>query len=455
MPTLLFCLFVALVAFTLQLFGYEPSNSLFLFAVCPTTVDRLRMRTEFLGPTLHHIASYMDPWLNIVPRDTWEPGVGLVRSTFTIGRSAPTSDEEVWDPIVVTSGETYIGSCGENYAAVDIGYGERLFSPESKGLHGPLQCVDDFTLNWNSTGFWSAYMTKLQQRTQLTFIGRVANIYMNLVPKAAANTDFHFIDGNTDQVPPSAVDLGDLDIADCALTQDMLDATARELTYAGATVPDSAGWITWGEEGPLYPILIGADASASIARAQAEFRQDVRHAFEGDGNAALLLKRWGASLMIKNFRHMITLTPPRWKIVGGAYVRVNTYSSQTMAGGKGTVQIFNPDWVDPTIATHEGAIVMNPGVYTERILQPETSIPGMTWQPQNYFGEWKFVTGPEAVLGFDDCAGIAGGDPFHTRGRHFARYRHAAEPVHPEYGRLVVFKRCPSVWECISCASAS
>ena len=443
------CLIVAAVVLLAQLCGLNLFETTVLLGACPTVVDRLRMRTEDLGPTLHHVASWLDPWLNVIPRGTYPKGAGLVRSTFTIGRSFPTTDEETWDPITVTSGENYIGSCPSSFDSVDFGYKERLYAPESRNLVGPLQCVDDFTLNWQSETFWNSYMAALQKRAEFTITNRLANIYMNLVPKAAANTDFHFIDGNTDTNMPSAVDLSELDISSCDLIQDYLDYTAAVLMRAGATVPDSDGWITMSEQGPLFPLLIGIEASARLSKNNAEFRTDNRFAFEGFGDANPLLKRIGASRIIKNFRHVVTLAPPRWKIVDGAYVRVPTYIMTTPPGAKGSIGDFNPDWLDPEIATHEGAIVLNPMVFTEEILVPDYA--GLNFPVQNYFGEWMFVTGNDAVLGFTDCTGIV--DPTHTRGRHFARYKHSANPIHPEYGALIVFARCPALFDCSSCVS--
>lgn len=411
------------------------------------------MRTEDLGETLHLTASYLDEWLNLVPRDVYPMGAGLVRSSFTVGRSFPTSDEETWEPITTTSGETYVGSCGDDFPAVDTGYKERFYSPEKKSLSSNLQCVDDFTLHWNSAAFWTAYMAALEKRNKYSITNRLANMYMNLVPKAAANDDFHWIDGYEPPGPtsftlPSSVDLSGLDISNCPLDQWMLDRTALELLRSGAPQGDSNGWITT-LDGFIFTLLIGVEASDNLWTNNADFRQDYRFAFEGWGNAAPLLQRIGAKRIIRDFRHLKTLTPPRWKVVNGAYVRVPTYVMS--ADTKGFSGEYNPDYLDPLIATHEGAIVLNPQVYTERILQPETALAGMNWGPQNYFGEWKFVTGPSATIGFADCPTLAA-DPFETHGRFVARYRHAAEPVHPEFGRLIVFARCQENPTCASCS---
>ena len=138
-----------------------------------------------------------------------------------------------------------------------------------------------------------------------------------------------------------------------------------------------------------------------------------------------------------------------------AAVQARTNVSAVMSSASadatlGQVAIVNPNWKNPNIAGYEAAVVLNPWVYTERVLRPVNSAPGMKWQAQNYFGEWHFVTGNDAFLGMDSCNGIS--DPMHKQGRHFAEYRHAAEPIFPSYGRVILFKRCANVVDCLTCS---
>jgi hypothetical protein len=412
------------------------------------------MKVEDLGEKLYVKASWKDPWLNIVSKDEYPPGAGLNRSAFTIGRSEPTTDEETWAPIATTDDSgNYQGSCGTSYDATYVGHRETVYKPEEKGLVGPLVCQDDLTLYWNSREFWNKYFIQLEKRSMKTIVNRIANVYMQYVPKAAASQNFEYVAGDfTTQSPPSSVNLIGIGIPQCALTQQMLDYTAQVLNEEGANDPDSDGWITMGEHGPVYPILIGQEASNDIALNNSEFRNDLRAAFNAFGDANPILARRGDALIIKNFRHMITLFPPRWKLVNGQLSRVPTWIESTAStdATKGKVAVINPDWRNPNIAAWEGAIVLSPWVMHEEVLRPMNAAPGMKWSPLNYTGEWQFVTGNDAVVGFDGCTGIS--DPLHTRGRHFARYRHAFKPIFPEYGRLIVFKRCPSTVTCVSCS---
>lgn len=425
---------------------------------CQTPFDVLRLRVEDLGPTLYLRASWKDPWLNLVPRAEYPVGAGLVRSAFTIGRSEPSTDEETWNAISQTSGGTFVGSCSTTYNQTFVGYKETTYNPEGFGLVGPLVCQDDLTLNWNSTDFWAKYFMALEKRNIKSITNRLANIYMNYATKVIPNTDGSYTEvaGNiTTQPPGSAVDLtGVTTPPACGLGQDLLDQQAIALSEEGADQENTNGWITQGPSGPEFPLLIGEGASNQITLNNAELRDDYRSAFMGWGDANPVIQRIGASRVIKNFRHIITRFPPRWKITDGtnALVRVPTWlmSTSSTDASKGQVAVINPDWRNPGIAAIEGATVINPWVFTEEVLRPVNAAPGMNWTPQNYFGEWRFVTGNDALLGFSNCTGVS--DPTHKLGRHFAEYRHAAKPIFPSYGRLILFKRCPAVVDCLTCS---
>jgi len=457
-------------------------------AVCLAHFDVLRLKVEDLGPTLYTRASWRDLWLNLIHREEWPMGAGLDRSAFTIGRSEPDTEEETWPAIAVSSGGNYTGSCGVTYNQVYVGHLEVHYKPEQFGLLGPLVCQDDLTLHWKSTDFWEKYFQAMEKRNQKSIIHRLGNIYMNYVPKwVASATGFAPVPGISGlvQPPPAAVDLnGDTagsvaaGFPSCTLGQDHLDTVAQNLIEIGATDPDSNGWITWSPEGPVFPLNIGVEMSNRILLNNSELRRDYRAAFEGYGDANPVIARIGASRVIKNFRHIINLNPPRWaQVNNGQTITVVpatgttpavTYtnssgktrlrripawymSTDSVNATKGKVAIINPQWQDPSIANVEGAVVMSPWVFHEEILRPVNAAPGMKWTPQNYFGEWQFVTGNDALIGFPDCPAGAQ-DPTHKQGRHVAEYRHAAKPIFPDYGALILYQRCTTDWDCASCS---
>lgn len=423
---------------------------------CATPFDVLRAKTEDLGETLLVRASWKDPWLNLVPRGTYPRGSGYVRSSFTVGRSEPASDEETWNAIAAIANDNTSGACNTTYNQTYVGLKEDQYKPESFGLVGPLICQDDLTMYWQSAEFWEKYFQALEKRNRKSIINRLGNIYMQYVPKASANSSFTYYAGDIATQPvPANVDMTDLDGANLPtseIMQEMLDATAVELMEEGADEPNSNGWITQGPDGPEFPLYIGSWASHRLLLNNSELRNDFNQSYQSFKTANPVIQRLGASRVIKNFRHIINRFPPRWKLDGGLLVRVPTWVMSTNAADatKGRVAIINPDWRDPSIAAYEGATVFNPWVMTEEVLMPVNSLPGAKLNPQNYFGEWQFVTGNDALLGFDGCTGVQ--DPLKKQGRHFAEYRHALKPQFPMYGRFILFKRCADSFDTITCS---
>lgn len=472
----------------------------FVFMACtsPSLFDVLRAKTEDLSPVLHHRASWRDVWLNLIPRDNYPQGAGYVRSSFHVARSEPSTDEETWVPLAPINADTNAdGACGVTYNQTYVGEHEDQYRPENFGLMGPLVCQDEFTMKWQSQEFWMDYFSALEKRNMKSIINRAGNVYRQYAYKASARDDFGFVVGKWQgsQPPPSVVDMTDyttgaLGLPTSELTQEMLDGTAIELNEEGAQEGDTNGWITMDSGGPVYPLYIGQKMSNRLLLNNSELRNDFNSSFQGWGDENPVIQRLGAKRIIKNFRHIINLFPARWIYVpNGVTVNItstglksNTGVTTTYANGtgtgvlkriptwanstdsfdvtKGVAAVVNGVWRDPNptvtvgdasqVAIYEGCEVLNPRVMTQEVLTPVNSMPGMKLTPQSYAGEWKFVTGNDALLGIDGCTGIT--DPTHTRGRHFGRFLTAWKPVLPIFGRFILFKLCPNAYDTITCS---
>lgn len=479
-----------------------------LVGACTTPFDILRAKVEDLGPTLYQRASWKDVWLGLVPRDTYPKGAGYVRSSFQVGRSEPSTDEETWNAIAAISDSNTGGACNVTYNQTFTGFHEDAYKPQSFGLMGPLVCQDDLSMYWQSTEFWEKYFQALEKRNKKSIINRIGNVYRNYSYKASANANFTYIAGNTTTQPSaSTVDLSGLLASPPTsdLTQEFLDSTAVELMEEGADEPNSNGWITQGADGAIFPLYIGTEMSHRLFLNNSELRSDLNQSFQGWGEANPVIKRLGASRILKNFRHVINRFPARWALVGNggainftsaglnsttgvkqtasvsisgavatvtvttvatgvistftttasggqAFIRIPTWTMSTAStdATKGQVAVVNGVWRDAAIAALESVEVLNPWVMTEEVLMPTNSAPGMKLKPQNYFGEWAFVTGNDALLGIDGCTGVT--DPMHKQGRHFAEYRVAFRPIFPLFGRMILFRRCPGSYDTLTCS---
>ena len=418
---------------------------------CTSPFDAFRLATESLNDELYRRASYRGIWLNLVPRGTYKSGTGLTQSTFTIGRSEPTSDEETWARITGSSvgcnspgvsGSS--GSCSVCWNDTQWGYKEQTYSPEQFGLRGPIICQDDLIYNFQASRFLEAYIGALEKRSRRSIENRLMNIFAHIVPKHVASASFPKFDGGTftNGVAPTSPSLVGITPPTSELTQEMLDNVAVDLNELGASDANSEGWINLGDDGPIYPLYISQEASQDIQLNNAELRQDYRWA-----EPMALLKRMGATRVIRNFRHVINLFPPRYNFLAGNWIRIPTWvmSGVAPAASKGNVAIINPQW---KTAAYEAAFVLNPWVFHSEIVQPVNAAAGLNWTPKNYMGEWTFMTGGQEI---DEAACY---DPTKKLGRHFAEFKAAARPIFPEYGRMLLYRRCPvTSFGTVTCAS--
>lgn len=402
---------------------------------CTGPLDAFRQATENLSDDLFVRASYRSIMLNLVPKGMYDQGKGTTTSTFTIGRVEATADEETWTAVTldtIQAGQ----ACDMTWNDVQYGFDEHTYGPEKFGLRGPVICQDELTYDFRPEEFMTHYLRALAKRSERSISNRLLKRYMDLVPKSIAAKDYARFDVNGYTLPASV----------CELSQEMLDQTAQELNEDGASDPNSDGWIDLGADGPIYPLYIGQEASQLILLNNAELRADARFADMGKGTdtgGSILFKRLGAGRVIKNYRHVINLFPPRYTYSAGAYVRVNTW--EMVNGTKGKVARVTAAW---KAAPFEAALVLSPWVMHEEVVKPVNSLAGLNWTPKSYFGEWQFVTGGKEISDATDCY-----DPLKTLGRHFARYYHAIKPIFPEFGRWIVFMRCPSKsYNCVTCS---
>jgi hypothetical protein len=230
---------------------------------CSTPFDAFRMATESLGDELYRRASFRNIWLNLIPRFEYPQKTGLTQSTFTIGRSEATSDTESWSAVQANP-----NSCNVTWNDVQVGYNEVTWAPEQFGLRGPTICQDELIYNFKSDSFLEAYLQQLTKRSERSIQNRLQNIYQHFVPKHRA----HSTDAGTQYqagsgAAPSGATINGVPVATCQLSQEMLDEVAAQLNEEGASDPNSSGWITLGDDGPVYP---AAHRSTAVAGACAE-----------------------------------------------------------------------------------------------------------------------------------------------------------------------------------------
>jgi hypothetical protein len=396
--------------------------------------DGFAQVSEHLNEKIHKAPRIPDIWKNLVPRTKYGKEKGREKTSFTMGQSHPASVVQPWQDVGTISPDNPQGACKKDYTDITFGYDKRTYGPEKCAVRGPILCEHQFAYDWKPRQFVNSYVQQLGIISDETIGNRLQEHYISLSNKAVCVATPTVVSGVALGPTAGSATLPTT-VATSPLTQDFLDQIAMELNLRGGfhNNPDAGGFISLGDQGPIYTILIGQEISDQL-RIQLgtddKLYQAILTANTGKGSASELMKGIGAVRVIRNFRHKVTLLPPRYNFTDGAYVRVEPYT-QRAGTGKGTVDILNPDYLT---AGFEGAIVLHPAVMTEEVVEPENA--GLNFDPISYYGNWKWITGAYRI-----CPD-GGYDPEDELGRHFANFEHAIEPVHPEFGYTLIFKRC-------------
>lgn len=389
---------------------------------CGNIYDAFKVASEHLGEEIYRRASFSSIWGNLIPKGEFPKHVGLTKTVFEMGNAYPTADERTWDSYTLANGSN-TGACGYNFQDYTVGFEELSYSPTHFQMRGPLLCKDDLNFDHLAPQFLNGYVEELTKLVQTEYDNKLMKEYYTKVPKAVMTSAF----------PISAAGASlTLAQATSDLTQEALDKAYIHLIHKRATNPDSNGFVSLANGGPLFTLYLGMEASQALSLNNADFRDDLR---QGSMNSELF-RRLGADTAIKGFRHVINPLPPRFSYAAGAYTRVNTFSN--VSGTKGVYQDINPNYLDPSTAPYEAAFVMSPDVMSWDWVRPDNQVGSTRWEPQSYMGDWKFITGPEA------CASDGSGyDPFHKNGRHIAEMAGAAKPgANRSAGLMILYKRC-------------
>lgn len=390
---------------------------------CPTPFGALRIATENLPPDIHRKASWFSVWLSYIQRGTFPKNTGVNQTTFVIGNSEPTSNAEGWTDVSL-SANVISTMCTSNYTSVDVGYNEVNYIPRRFGLAGPVICRETLTFAHNPTQFISQYLREMAKRAKRSWEFQFRQTYTALATKAVCRPGTLEITQGTTSFPQLA--------ATSQLTWDYLDEAAQNLIQDGATDADQ-DMIELGPNGPIFPLVIGLQMKQRLFTNVQSKRDDVHFAQEGMNDMNLLFRRIGATDMHKNFRMIPEVLPPRYTFTPGVgYTEINTF--EMIAASQGTVARITQAYKN---GLYEGVTILHPEVFRAEMVAPEGA--GLDWTPMNYMGEWVWRTTDEANISDTYCF-----DPLGKFGRHFAEFMYAPNPIFPNYGYTIIFKRCPN-----------
>jgi hypothetical protein len=197
------------------------------------------------------------------------------------------------------------------------------------------------------------------------------------------------------------------------ISNKILDSLYFQLVRKGAAAE------SYGKENgrPVFAVVLSSEASYAL-QTEAGFRDDVRY---NNAKVSELIAPLGVEKSFRGFYHLVDDLAPRFTISSGTVTRVQPY---TVSSG---VTSYNAAY---DTADYEAAYIIHPHVMESQIPNPMSGSNGLTFNPVNYRGDFKWtnilneITNPDGTTGF--FRGILAS---------------ATKPIKTDFGYAILFKR--------------
>jgi hypothetical protein len=208
---------------------------------------------------------------------------------------------------------------------------------------------------------------------------------------------------------------GNADVTpDANISNAIMDKIYYRLVRAGA------GTNAYGRENgrPVFAAVLSSEASYRLMTESAAIRDDIRY---NNSRVSELIAPLGVEKSFRGFYHLVDDLAPRFSVNAGVLVKVEP---ETVTGG---VAKPNPAYDS---ASYEALYLMHPEVCEALIPNPLSGSNGLTFNPVQYRGQFKWtnilneITNPDGTIGF--FRGILAS---------------ATKPIKTEFGYVVLFKR--------------
>jgi len=403
-----------------------------------------------IGADIHKATLHTSPWMDLIKQSTFPEGMGYQLSTLIYDRALPLSpiNKDFTDsglsvgvdfsPIGTTHGTASNGmsanqqdqtlSIGSEKASVntlDFTKVQKSYSLERAIIESPRINVEELRYTVHRTEQLRAILDILKEATRNSWEERYRDEYSKLCDNVvecsatgtATNTGLEgtvITDINVDD------DNNGCDI-DANISNKILDDVYFKLVRAGA------GANAYGRENgrPVFSIVLSSEASYQL-QTEAGFRDDVRY---NNARVSELIAPLGVEKSFRGFYHLIDDLAPRFTFDAGTdkLVRVDPYTVSNTSGSATNKVIVNSAYDS---ASFEAAFVLVDNVMESLIPAPITGDSGLTFDPVNYKGEFKWTNiadvekNPDRTIGF--FRGILAS---------------ASKPIKTNFGYVILFKR--------------
>jgi len=437
-----------------------------VFTNSPSDINNiLTQEANRIGDDIHKATLHTSPWMDLVKQTSFPEGMGYELSTLVYDRGLPLKSGTLGSSPVLGVNWQNIANAGdgavdtnssqrgfvdgssvatdsigdENSAKLDFTKILKSYSLKKAVVVSPFVNVEDLRYAAHRNDQLNAIMDIMKESVRHTWENRYRDEYDriadNTVLCKSASTTFitggeakqSFVEDTTAGLAQAGttVKTGDLDANNDGtgelepsgnISNAVMDKIYFQLIRAGA------GGNAYGRENgrPIFSVVMSSEASYQL-QTESGFRDDIRY---NNAKVGDLIAPLGVEKSFRGFYHLVDDLTTRYKSRGGeanTLVKVEPY---TVSGG---VVVPNSAYES---AEFEAAYILVDNVMESVIPQPITSAPGMTFDPVNYKGDFKWTNIPSVDK-----------NPDGTIGNFRGIMASASKPIKTQFGYVVIFKR--------------
>jgi hypothetical protein len=419
-----------------------------------------RINSDIYSRTIH-----TSPWIDLVKQTAFPEGMGYQLTTLVYDRSIPTTTAGGvhgvnWNDLGTLNGSansfnttsqgqllkdaasTVTGASGtastDNRSFIQFSKQLKQYSIDRALIESPRINLEDLRFAAYRQEQLRAILDVMTQSVRYTWENRYRDEYektcANLVPCLTASTPIlTTVDGDADDTADdlfeglqlAGIDLvhsgaGDTDVTPNAnISNKILDNIYFRLVRQGASAE------AYGRENgrPVFALVCSSEASYKLFT-ESGFRDDVR---VNSSRVSELIAPLGVEKSFRGFYHLVDDLAPRFRVESGVLVRVYPYTASSGNTSYNTAY----DSVNATTgAPYEAAFVLHPHVMESQIPNPMSGSNGLTFNPVNYRGDFKWTNILDEAKNPDGTTGFFRGI-----------LASATKPIKTDLGYVILFKR--------------
>jgi hypothetical protein len=414
-----------------------------------------------IGADIYQHTLHTSPWLDLTKQTAFPDGMGYQLSTLVYDRAVATTATNGNTAGVNWSSMATLSSGGNQFNTSIVGgqalddaadnvqggrgtgstdnrsfvqFGKQLkkYSLERAVIESPRISLEDLRFAAHRQDQLRAIMDIMTQVTRRSWENRYRDEYekvaANFVPCLASGTPIlTTVNKDADSTADDLFEgtsLNGLRLAtsgasnaDVTPTANISNAIMDKIYFR--QIRGGAGANAYGRENgrPVFAVVLSSEASYQL-QTEAEFRDDVRY---NNAKVSDLIAPLGIEKSFRGFYHLVDDLAPRFTITSGVLTKVEP---ELVSNGVATP---NPAY---DTASYEAFYVMHPEVCEALIPNPLSGSNGISFNPTQYRGQFKWtnilneITNPDGTIGF--FRGVLAS---------------ATKPIKTEFGYVGLFKR--------------